>query len=310
METGRIPPGCIVVGIDAVRATDRAVDWASDQAALEGRHLHLVHATEAPLALGSASSMTGTPEPLGMAAELETTGHAILGRATTRAVSRHPELVVHKTLRSADPGRLLVDLSLDAALVVVGSRGRGHLLRLALGSVSEEVAGRASCPVVVLRPRHDDSPHEGVLVAVDGTPDSVEPVRFALRHAAVRRQSLSLLTVSGGGAEATRPSVVPAEGPGQALERQALAEVLAAASEPGVVVPTTLLVGHGDPAECILTVAGDMDLVVLGHHPRHDLGRLSHASVAVDVLDNAPATVAIVPLEARAEHRASGSVDD
>ncbi|MFZ2012880.1 MAG: universal stress protein [Nocardioides sp.] len=298
MESGRIPHGCIVVGIDAVRATDRAVDWASDQAALEGRHLHLVHATETPLSLGSASTMTGTPDPLGLAAEVETTGHAILARATTRAVSRHPELVVHQTLRIADPGRLLVDLSLDASLVVVGSRGRGHLLRLALGSVSEDVAGRASCPVVVLRPRHDDSPHEGVLVAVDGTADSVGPVRFALRHAAVRRQPLMLLlTGSEEGAAEAPPCVVPAEGPGLALEREALGDVLAAASDPGIAVPTTLLVGHGTPAECILMLAGDMDLVVVGHHPRHGVGRASHASVAVDVLDNAPATVAIVPLE-------------
>ena len=58
MTTGRIPTGCIVVGIDAARATDRAVDWAADQAALEGRHLHLVHGTEAPLSLGSASAVT------------------------------------------------------------------------------------------------------------------------------------------------------------------------------------------------------------------------------------------------------------
>jgi len=56
-------------------------------------------------------------------------------------------------------------------------------------------------------------------------------------------------------------------------------------------------VGSGAPAECILSLAGDMDLLVIGHHPRHGLGRLSHASVAVDVLDNAPATIAVVPLE-------------
>jgi len=298
METGRIPSGCIVVGIDAVRATDRAVDWASDQAALEGRHLHLVHATETPLSLGSASAVAGTPDPLGLAAEVETTGHAILARATTRAVSRHPELVVHKTLRIAEPGRLLVDLSLDASLVVVGSRGRGHLLRLALGSVSEDVAGRASCPVVVLRPRHDDSPHEGVLVAVDGSDDSVAAVRFALQHAAVRHQPLILLLTGASEPSAhASASVVPAEGPGLSREREALADVLAAASEPGLVVPTTFLVGRGTPAECILLRAGDMDLVVLGHHSRHGAGRAAHTSVAVDVLDNAPATVAIVPLD-------------
>src|SRR4051812_4221315 len=104
MTTGRIPPGCIVAGIDAGRATDRAVDWAADQAALEGRHLHLVHGTEARPATGSASAVTVPTDA--WAAELASTGRAILGRATTRAVSRHPELVVHQSLRTVEPGRL------------------------------------------------------------------------------------------------------------------------------------------------------------------------------------------------------------
>jgi nucleotide-binding universal stress UspA family protein len=300
MATGRISTGCIVVGVDAARATDRAVDWAADQAALEGRHLHLVHGTEPRLTLGSAAAVTLPTDAWGPTDEPETTGHAILGRATTRAVSRHPELVVHQTLRAAEPGRLLVDLSVDAALVVVGSRGRGHVLRLALGSVSEDVAERAACPVVVLRPRHDDAPQQEVLVAVAdtaGSDDAAGLVRFALRHAAVRRQSLTLLLTRSGEA-ATLPTVVePAEGPRLALERRALVDALAAAAEPGVVVPTTLLVGSGAPAECILSLAGDMALVVIGHHPRQGPGRLGHASVAVDVLDNAPATIAVVPLD-------------
>lgn len=297
MTTGRITPGCIVVGVDAGRATDRAVDWAADQAALEGRHLHLVHGTEPRLALGSAA-VTVPTDAWGPTAELESTGRAILGRATTRAVSRHPELVVHQTLRTVEPGRLLVDLSLDAALIVVGSRGRGHVLRLALGSVSEDVAERASCPVVVLRPRHDDSPHDEVLVAVDeasSAEDSAALVRFALRHAAVTGRSLTLL-LTRSRSSALPPRVEPAEGPALALEREVLVSALTAAAEREIDVPVRLLVGQGAPAECILTLAADVELVVVGHHPRHD-DRPGHGSVAVDVLDNAPATIAVVPLE-------------
>jgi nucleotide-binding universal stress UspA family protein len=291
METGRIPTGCIVVGIDAVRATDRALDWAADQAALEGRHLHLVHGTGSLLTLGSASAVTGTPGPLEITAELQSTGHAVLGRATTRAVSRHPELVVHRTLRTADPGQLLVDLSTDAVLVVVGSRGRGHVLRLALGSVSEDVAARAACPVVVLRPRDGDTARAGVLVAVEEAADAVPALGFALHQAAVRRQPLTVL-LTGNDAPPASPHVVPAEQPAQ---RQSLLAALAAAGASEGEVETRLLVGRGTPSECVLALAEDMDLVVVGRRPIPGHGRPGHGSFAIDVLDNAPATVAVVP---------------
>ena len=46
----------------------------------------------------------------------------------------------------------LLDAADGAALLVVGTRGRGSLTSAALGSVSHEVARRASCPVVVVPP--------------------------------------------------------------------------------------------------------------------------------------------------------------
>jgi nucleotide-binding universal stress UspA family protein len=287
METRRTPSGCIVVGIDAVRATDRALDWAADQAALEDRNLYLVH------------GISGTPDPLEQSSELEATAHAILGRATTRAVSRHPELVVHRTLRLAEPSRLLIDLSLDASLVVVGSRGRGLVLRMALGSVSEEVARHAACPVVVMRPRDSDAPHAGVLVAVARRQGSGTPLRFALQHAARRHQPLTLLLVGEDHAfETTPPSVVPASEPGLRAERTVLVDALDAAGAADTEVETRLLVGRGNPAECVLALADQMDLVVVGHHDRQGVGRLEQRSTSVDVLENAASTVALVPLDA------------
>jgi nucleotide-binding universal stress UspA family protein len=49
------------------------------------------------------------------------------------------------------PAQVLVDAAADAALLVVGSRGRGGFTGMLLGSASQHVIARAACPVVVVR---------------------------------------------------------------------------------------------------------------------------------------------------------------
>ena len=52
---------------------------------------------------------------------------------------------------------VLVEVAEDADLLVVGSRGTGGLAALPLGSVSQQVAQHAPCPVVIHRSRDDVS---------------------------------------------------------------------------------------------------------------------------------------------------------
>ena len=193
MQTPRVPTGCVVVGVDAAQPTDRALDWAADQAALEDRHLLLVHGTGTPLVVGTSWSGVGGPDPMQNLSDLQAAGRALLARATTRVVTRHPELVVHQSVRAVDPCRALLDASADAALLVVGSRGRGHVLSLVLGSAGEEVADRASCPAVVIRPQHSHEPRRGVLVGTDGTTESRPVLRFAYRYAQAHGLPLTVM---------------------------------------------------------------------------------------------------------------------
>lgn len=297
METQHLPSGCVVVGVDAAQPTDRALDWAADQAALEHRHLLLVHGCGSPLAVGSAWGSVGGPDPLELFSDMQAAGRALLGRATTRVVSRHPELIVHQSVRPTDPRQALLEVSEEAAMIVVGSRGRGHVLSVVLGSVSEEVAGRASCPVVVIRPQHGVESRFGILVGTDGTDESLPVLRFAYHQARLRGLPLTVMqTVWDVVASATPPHVVPADEPGVEAAQAALTESVSDLAQQYPDVAATLEVGRGTPAECLLTVADSMDLVVVGHHERGVLGRFTHGSVAIAVLEHASVAVAIVPV--------------
>jgi nucleotide-binding universal stress UspA family protein len=293
METQHVPSGCVVVGVDAAQLTDRALDWASDQAALEERHLLLVHGIGTPLSVGTPWSGLGGPDPMQVFADLKAAARALLARAATRVITRHPELVVHQAVRPVDPRQALLDVSADAAVIVVGSRGRGHVLSVVLGSVSEEVAGRASCPVVVIRPQHSPDPRHGVLVGTDGTAESLPVLRFAFQHARLRGLPLTVLNTVP--APVTPSHVVPgAAEPEPARQTVAASVAVVTAQHPEV--PVTLEIGRGTPAECLLARADEMDIVVVGHHERGRRGRFTHGSVAAAVLEHASVAIAVVPV--------------
>jgi nucleotide-binding universal stress UspA family protein len=65
---------------------------------------------------------------------------------------KYPDVRVQRLVMRDRPSRALVEQSMRAQLVVVGTRGRGGIAGLLLGSVSHAVLQRAHCPVAVVRP--------------------------------------------------------------------------------------------------------------------------------------------------------------
>jgi nucleotide-binding universal stress UspA family protein len=92
---------------------------------------------------------------------------------------------------------VLLEKAEDADLVVVGTRELHGLFRW-LGSVSDQVVRHAECPVVVVPEAIVAAPSDApVVVGVDGSPNSMAAVRWALEEAKVRGVPLRAVAVWG-----------------------------------------------------------------------------------------------------------------
>ena len=90
----------------------------------------------------------------------------------------------------------LIDLTEQAQLVVVGSRGQGTLRHGPLGSVSTALVHHAHCPVAVIQDDAKSSPTRAaapVLVGIDGSPASELATAIAFDEASWRGVDLVAL---------------------------------------------------------------------------------------------------------------------
>ena len=94
---------------------------------------------------------------------------------------------------SQDPREQLLELSKRAALVVVGSRGRGKVRSLLLGSVGVALVRHSACPVVIHRPWNPGMVRNGIVVGADGSEESRSVLEFAYQQAALRNLPLTVL---------------------------------------------------------------------------------------------------------------------
>lgn len=295
MTSRPVPAGSIVVGIDGSTGAERALDRATDLAALEHRPLVLV--CSARLAAGGDAMWLGQPGvDIGAILEdLRVAGHAMLAHARSRAEQRAPGLVVHESLTRADPRTALVDLGERAATVVVGSRGRGPISSALLGSVSVHVAKHATCPVLVVRRDPDAPSRGGVVVDVDDTEQGRAAVEHAYLAASLRGLPLTALRVVWDpvhlGAD---DHLVPDDEPGLETERLLLAEATAGMREKFPDVDDHLVLVRGRREQQLVRASRDADLLVVGAAPYGVLDQLVHGSVST-VVEHAACDVAVLP---------------
>jgi nucleotide-binding universal stress UspA family protein len=148
--------GRIVVGIDGSEASKEALSWALDEARLRGDTVVAIHAWTASYAAPPAlPGAPLTPVGDGMTEAIRDGAEALLSEAVAEA--RADDVTIEQRLVEGPAATALIEAAKGAELLVVGSRGHGGFTGLLLGSVSDQVANHAPCPVVIVRAAEDAS---------------------------------------------------------------------------------------------------------------------------------------------------------
>jgi nucleotide-binding universal stress UspA family protein len=290
----------VVVGIDDLEHSERAVAAAAREARLRSAPLWLAHAYHwvPPVA---ADLMPGGDTPEGAVRDAAT---ELLAQAVSRTHAEHPDLDVHTYAMSGQPGPCLADLAKDAALLVVGGRGRGGFTGMLLGSAALSTVAHARCPVLVVRGKGESEPPNATgrtLVGVDINPPTTgtDVIGFAFEEAALRGYGLS--AVYAWEDPRTFYPVALGQYPHETLNemngerRRRLNSLLADWHEkqPDTFVEPQVLTGP--PSRVLVDSTRMADLVVLGGRRHSDGAGMRLGGLAHTVLHHAHCPVVIVP---------------
>ncbi|MGZ4387699.1 MAG: universal stress protein [Gaiellaceae bacterium] len=148
--------GTIVVGVDGSSCAHAALHFAVHEAEIRRARLRAVSVWHVPL---GAYGGGWAPAPESLAEDCEAAAREVLEEALRTLGGRIDGIEVERVVREGHPARVLVEEAQTAELLVVGSRGIGGFRELLLGSVSQQCAHHARCPVVIVRAHEDDEEH-------------------------------------------------------------------------------------------------------------------------------------------------------
>jgi nucleotide-binding universal stress UspA family protein len=143
----------VVVGVDHSPGANAALVFADEEARLRGATLRAVHAWRYGY-IGYSGPEGRVPSIGADIDDLRTAAVAAL-EASVREALPESEVGIELLAIQGAPAAVLVEQSRDAELLVVGSRGHGGFVGLLLGSVGQQCAHHAECPVVIVHAKRE-----------------------------------------------------------------------------------------------------------------------------------------------------------
>jgi nucleotide-binding universal stress UspA family protein len=147
----------VVVGVDGSAESTQAVAFAAAEADRNGQELTVLYAINAPDPVTDAGVTPGS-----LAEFMVEEERMVLSETVAGLRENYPDLVVHQVLASNQGAvEALVKAAAEAQLLVVGSRGRGGIKRLLLGSTAHGVLKHLPCPTIITRIQPSKNKNQG-----------------------------------------------------------------------------------------------------------------------------------------------------
>lgn len=285
--TTSVVKGSVVVGVDGSPQSEAALEWAVRYAVEHRRPLTLAHAA------GSIARANSLVDPAMTRQSLRMEGRRVADHALGQAKRLAPDLQVLVHMPLTEPREMLLAASEHAALIVLGTRGRGSLATFLLGSVSVGVSSHAACPTVVVRPT-EAGRAGNVVVGVDGTDASEPALAFAFDMASWMHRPLDVVHTWGG--EGPYPALLTYEQRRELMDDRELqvAESLAGFAEKYPDVAVAQFIVENDPAKALVIASERAAIVVVGSRGHGDAASVLLGSVSRSVVEHARGTVAVV----------------
>ena len=183
-----------VVGVDGSPESIRALTWAIDETRRRNDALEVVGTWTDPLALGEK----GLPIGVGRTIR-DGTKRAIEKSVSVATGDEDPGIDIRPVVICGRAPKALCEISENADMLVLGSRGRGGFRGMLLGSVSQQCAHHARCPLVIVDgpPHRNGEPAQSttprIVVGVDGSAGSYVAMEWAASEAQLRSATLDVV---------------------------------------------------------------------------------------------------------------------
>ncbi|WP_173037730.1 universal stress protein [Phytohabitans flavus] len=142
-QTAAADDAPVVVGVDGSACSLLAADFAFAEAATRKVSLRVLWAWPMPVPNWQPPAVD--PEEAAFAKDMQIQG------AVAPLRDKYPQVSAAIDIVDGPAGRVMVEASHGAQLVVVGTRGMGQMRGMLLGSVSQQLLHHAHCPVAVVR---------------------------------------------------------------------------------------------------------------------------------------------------------------